>query len=65
MQTGLQVALSEKFDWVPNPTKLETCGEMLDWMQRMDDAIADETRELYTSLGGMSNGKEPRGSASA
>lgn len=58
MQTGLQVALSEKFDWVPNPTKLETCGEMLDWMQLMDDAIADETRELYTSLGGMSNGKD-------
>lgn len=58
MQTGLQVALSEKFDWVANPTKLETCGEILDWMRLMDDAIADETRELYTSLGGMSNGKD-------
>ena len=58
MQTGLQVALSEKHDWVPNPTTMETCGEILDWMQKMDDAIADETRELYTSLGGMSNGKD-------
>lgn len=58
MQTGLQVALSEKFDWVPNPTKLETCGEILDWIQLMDDAIDDETRELYVALGGMSNGKD-------
>lgn len=58
MQKNLQVMLAEKFDWVPHPDKLETCGEILDWMKLWDDAIADETRELYVALGGMSNGKD-------
>lgn len=58
MQKGLQVALADKFEWVPHPDKLETCGEILDWMKLWDDAIDDETRELYVALGGMSNGKD-------
>lgn len=59
MQTSLQIKLANKFpETVKDPTKLETCGELIDWMRLMDDAIDDETRELYVALGGMSNGKE-------
>lgn len=59
MQTGLQIKLAEKFpETVMNPTKLEKCGDILKWLRLQDDFIQDETRELYTALGGMSNGKE-------
>lgn len=37
---------------------LETCGDILAWMRAQDDYLQDETRELYTSLGGMSNGEK-------
>ena len=58
MQSSLQAKLSEKLDWNPVPEELETCGEILDWLQHNNDAIDDERRELYTSLGGMSNGEK-------
>jgi hypothetical protein len=50
--------LSEKLDWNPIPEELETCGEILSWLQHNNDAIDDERRELYTALGGMSNGEK-------
>lgn len=58
MQHRIQDRLSEINPWVPKIGDLKTCGEILDWVQAQDDAIADETRELYTALGGMSNGKD-------
>ena len=58
MQAGLQKELAQKFDHVADITELETCGEMHDWLKWCDDSIDDERRELYTALGGMSNGKE-------
>lgn len=59
LQLQAQKSLSDKLNWVPRPDKLKTCGEILDWIQKQDDAIADETRELYTALGGMSRGAKP------
>lgn len=59
LQLQAQNHLSDTLSWVPRPDKLETCGEILDWMKQQDDSIADETRELYTALGGMSNGEKP------
>lgn len=56
LQQQAQDHLSDTLDWVPRPDKLETCGQILDWLKLQDDAIADETRELYTALGGMSTG---------
>jgi len=56
LQNQAQEHLSNTLEWVPRPGKLETCGEILDWLKNQDDAIADETRELYTALGGMSSG---------
>ena len=58
MQSNLQASLNEKLDWNPIPEDLETCGEILDWLQHNNDAIDDERRELYTALGGMSNGEK-------
>jgi hypothetical protein len=58
MQSNLQLKLSEKLDWNPIPEELETCGEILSWLQHNNDAIDDERRELYTALGGMSNGEK-------
>lgn len=58
MQQSLQTRLSNDKPYIPNPQKLETAGDVLRWMQYQDDCIADETRELYTSLGGMSNGEK-------
>ena len=59
MQLSLQQKVNEKYPHRRmNPTELVTCGEILDCLQRQDDFIADETRELYTSLGGDSNGRE-------
>ena len=59
LQKMAQDSLSEKLNWVPRPYELKTCGEILDWLKQQDDAIADETRELYTALGGMSRGAKP------
>jgi len=59
LQMQAQQHLSNTLTYVPRPDKLETCGEILDWMKQQDDSIADETRELYTALGGMSNGEKP------
>ena len=56
LQNKAQQNLSDTLNWVPRPDKLETCGEILDWLKQQDDSIADETRELYTALGGMSRG---------
>lgn len=59
MQESLQVKLArEKPTCNVDPKNLETCGEILTWLRNQDDYIADETRELYTSLGGMSNGEK-------
>ncbi|AOG16433.1 dCTPase [Cronobacter phage vB_CsaM_leE] len=56
LQNHAQQSLSDTLNWVPRPNELKTCGEILDWLKLQDDAIADETRELYTALGGMSRG---------
>lgn len=59
MQESLQIKLArEKPTCNVDPKNLETCGDILKWMRNQDDYIADETRELYTSLGGMSNGEK-------
>lgn len=59
MQKSLQVRLAnDKPECNANPDELETCGDILTWLRNQDDYIADETRELYTSLGGMSNGEK-------
>lgn len=59
LQLQLQKDLHEKLpERNPIPTELETCGEILDWIRANDDAIDDERRELYTALGGMSNGNQ-------
>ncbi|MGL5308219.1 MAG: hypothetical protein ACRC9Y_19200 [Aeromonas veronii] len=61
MQASLQTELCRRY---PNrcdsldPNNQGTCGGLLDFLRLQDDFIADETRELYTSLGGMSNGKD-------
>lgn len=61
MQSSLQTSLARRY---PNrtdsldPNNQGTCGGILDFIRLQDDFIADETRELYTSLGGMSNGKD-------
>lgn len=59
LQEHAQQSLSDTLSWVPRPNGLKTCGEILDWLKLQDDAIADETRELYTALGGMSRGAKP------
>lgn len=59
MQESLQIKLArEKPTYNVDPKNLETCGDILTWCRKQDDYIADETRELYTSLGGMSNGEK-------
>lgn len=59
MQRSLQVRLAkDKPEFNRNPNDLITAGDVLDWLRDQDDSIADETRELYTSLGGMSNGEK-------
>lgn len=58
MQQSLQTELAESLGRpYLNPQNNKTCGDILRWMQMNDDFIADETRELYTALGGMSNPK--------
>jgi len=57
LQLSLQQELAEKLPkYNADPSKLETMGEIIDHLQRQDDSIADETRELYLSLGEMSRG---------
>lgn len=59
MQRALQENLAENKPQLNlHPDKIETCGQVLDTLQYQSDCIADETRELYTSLGGMSNGEK-------
>ncbi|UGO50047.1 putative dCTP pyrophosphatase [Morganella phage vB_MmoM_Rgz1] len=59
MQESLQEYLAaNKPETNRSPSDLKTCGDLLTWMRNQDDYIADETRELYTSLGGMSNGEK-------
>lgn len=59
MQRSLQIRLAQdKPEFNRNPNELVTAGDVLDWLRDQDDSIADETRELYTSLGGMSNGEK-------
>ncbi|ASD52014.1 dCTP pyrophosphatase [Pseudomonas phage PspYZU05] len=59
MQRSLQKKLAkEKPEFNQDPDSLDTAGKVLDWLRAQDDSIADETRELYTSLGGMSNGEK-------
>lgn len=58
MQTKLQKELAERHpNYNRDPDTLKTCGDILDWCQAQDDYIADEIREHYTALGGMSNPK--------
>lgn len=58
MQKSLQVKLAQdKPESNMHPDELKTCGEILQWLKNQDDYIQDETRELYTALGGMSNPK--------
>ncbi|ASZ76539.1 hypothetical protein [Proteus phage PM2] len=57
MQKSLQVFLAKTKPFNnQSPDELKTCGDILKWMRSQDDYLNDETRELYTSLGGMSNG---------
>lgn len=57
MQRSLQVRLAkDKPEYNKNPDDLSTAGEVLAWLRNQDDYIADETRELYVSLGEMSRG---------
>jgi hypothetical protein len=58
MQSKLQKGLHEKLGWNPIPEELETCGEIVDWIQQNNDSIDDERRELLTAMGGMSNGEK-------
>lgn len=59
MQKSLQIRLAnDKPGTNMHPDDLETAGEVLTWLRNQDDYIADETRELYTALGGMSNGEK-------
>lgn len=59
MQRSLQKKLAkEKPEFNPDPDELHTAGEVLDWMRQQDDSMDDEIRELYTSLGQMSNGND-------
>lgn len=59
MQKSLQVRLAkDKPESNRHPDSLETAGEVLAWLRAQDDYLADETRELYTALGGMSNGEK-------
>lgn len=59
MQLDLQTNLAtSKPDCNKHPHDLKTCGDILTWMRNQDDYLADETRELYTALGGMSNGEK-------
>jgi len=59
MQRRLQSELATRLPkHNKNPDELKTCGDILDWMRRQNDAIDDERRELFTSLGGMSNGEK-------
>ena len=59
MQKSLQKKLAtEKPECNVDPDSLETAGDVLKWLRNQDDYIADETRELYTALGGMSNGEK-------
>lgn len=58
MQSKLQKDLASKLSWNKIPEELQTCGEILDFIRLCDGAIDDERRELYTSLGGMSNGEK-------
>jgi hypothetical protein len=59
LQMSLQQELADKLPKYNKPAgTLETMGEILDYLQRQDDAIADETRELYTALGEMSRGEK-------
>lgn len=58
MQRQLQIELAQRHPkYNKDPRKLKTCGDILDWCQNQDDYIADEVREHYTALGGMSNSK--------
>lgn len=57
LQLSLQQELASKLPkYNTDPSQLQTMGEILDHLQRQDDSIADETRELYLSLGEMSRG---------
>lgn len=59
MQKSLQVRLAEDKPFSNrHPDSLETAGDVLKWLQAQDDYIDDEVRELYTALGGMSNGEK-------
>ncbi|EIF8777399.1 dCTP pyrophosphatase [Escherichia coli] len=58
MQKALQDQVSKDRPWVAKIDELKTCGEILDFIRANDNALDDETRELYTALGGMSNGKD-------
>ncbi|UOX40410.1 nucleoside triphosphate pyrophosphohydrolase [Aeromonas phage GomatiRiver_11] len=58
MQRQLQIELAHRHPaYNKDPREIKTCGEILDWCQNQDDYIADEVREHYTALGGMSNPK--------
>lgn len=58
MQKQLQIELAQRHPkYNRDPRSLVTCGDILSWCQKQDDYIADEIREHYTALGGMSNPK--------
>jgi hypothetical protein len=59
LQLNLQNELAEKLPkHNPKIESLQSMGDMLDYIQRQDDSIADETRELYTAMGEMSRGEK-------
>lgn len=64
-QLNLQVDLNKKIPYLnPDPTTdLITIGSKIDWMKKNFDAITDESRELFTSFGGMSNGAKKASAA--
>lgn len=64
MQKNLQSELATRLPkYNQHPDNLETVGDILDWNRAQNDAIDDERREFYTSLGGMSNGEKAASAA--
>lgn len=59
MQYKLQEQLVKKLPFKNiDPKKIETKGEMINWLDRNFDCIMDEFRELKNAVGGISNGEK-------
>ena len=58
LQRMLQMEMAKKNQDIMSPEKFKTAGELLDYIKDQDDMLYDENRELYTALGGTSNGSD-------